>query len=121
MATGVQARHRVNLLDMVGDQVARYGTLFFATLIVLAGALVVWVLWTDSAAARQRLGWGFLTSSQWNPVTEQFGGLPFIYGTVVTSVVALLISIPLGVGSAVFLSEVAPRRLSTVLTFLVEL
>ena len=57
----------------------------------------------------------------WNPVTEQFGALPFIYGTVLTSVLALLISVPLGVGAAIFLSELAPARISNALTFLVEL
>ncbi len=121
MATAVQTRHRVNLLDQVGDRAARLITLIFAASIVLAALLIVYVLWTDSAAARHRLGWGFLASSQWNPVTEKFGGLPFIYGTVVTSVLALLISVPLGVGSAIFLSELAPANTSNALTFLVEL
>jgi phosphate transport system permease protein len=121
MATAVQARHRVNPLDRVGDHAARLITLIFAASIVLAAILIVYVLWTDSAAARHRLGWGFLASSQWNPVTEQFGGLPFIYGTVLTSALALLISVPLGVGSAIFLSELAPARTSNALTFLVEL
>ena len=44
----------------------------------------------------------------WNPVTDEFGALPFIYGTVITSFLALLISIPLGVGAAIYLSELAP-------------
>src|SRR5579871_2304853 len=110
MATAVQTRHRANPMDQVGDRVARLGTLAFAALIVLAGMLIVYVLWGDSGPARVKLGWGFLVSTQWNPVTEQFGGLPFIYGTVITSVVALLISIPLGEGSAIFLSELAPIR-----------
>ena len=54
-------------------------------------------------------------------MTDEFGALPFIYGTVVTSFLALLISVPLGVGAAIFLSELAPPRLSNALTFLVEL
>ena len=121
MATGVQVDHRVRPLDQVGDTIARLVTLVFAASIVLAAVLIVSVLWKDSAPAREKLGWGFLISSQWNPVTEQFGGLPFIYGTVVTSVLALLISVPLGLGSAIFLSELAPPRLSSGLTFLIEL
>ncbi|HTS63004.1 MAG TPA: phosphate ABC transporter permease subunit PstC [Candidatus Acidoferrales bacterium] len=108
-------------MDQVGDTVARLITLMFAASIVLVAVLIVSVLWKDSAAAREKLGWGFLLSSQWNPVTEQFGGLPFIYGTVVTSVLALLISVPLGLGSAIFLSELAPPRISSGLTFLIEL
>src|SRR5208283_4226983 len=59
--------------------------------------------------------------SQWNPVTDQFGALPFIYGTVVTSLLAMLISVPLGVGAAMFLSELAPAKLSNALTFVIEL
>ena len=121
MATGVQVDHRVKPLDQAGDRIARLITVIFAASIVLAAVLIVAVLWKDSAAARAKLGWGFLLSSQWNPVTEQFGGLPFIYGTVVTSVLALLISVPLGVGSAIFLSELAPPRLSSGLTFMIEL
>jgi phosphate transport system permease protein len=108
-------------MDQVGDAIARLVTLVFAATIVVAALLIVYVLWTDSAAARHKLGWNFIFSSGWNPVTEEFGGWPFIYGTVVTSVLALLISVPLGVGSAVFLSELAPPRLSNALTFLIEL
>jgi phosphate transport system permease protein len=57
----------------------------------------------------------------WNPVEDQFGALPFIYGTVLTSFLALLISVPVGVGAAIYLSELATPRLSNALTFLVEL
>ncbi|MBS1855508.1 MAG: phosphate ABC transporter permease subunit PstC [Acidobacteria bacterium] len=121
MATAVQVRHQARLFDKAGDRIARLATLIFAALIVLAAVLIVHVLWVDSSPARHALGWRFLTSSEWDPVTEKFGGLPFIYGTVVTSVLALLISVPLGVGSAIFLSELAPPRLSGTLTFLVEL
>src|SRR6202050_1996234 len=63
----------------------------------------------------------FLTGKTWDPVAEQFGALPFIYGTVLTSLIALLIAVPLGVGAAIFLSELAPPRLSNTCTFLVEL
>ena len=74
-----------------------------------------------SAPARNKFGFGFFTSTVWNPPAEQFGALPFIYGTLLTSFLALLIAVPLGVGAAIFLSEMAPRRLSNVATFLVEL
>lgn len=93
----------------------------FAAGILLVAILVVYELWIGSQPARQHLGWGFLVNSEWNPVSDEFGALPFMYGTVVTSVVALAISIPLGVGAAIFLSELAPAGLSSGLTFLVEL
>ena len=108
-------------MDQAGDSIARLVTLLFATGVVVAALLIVYVLWTDSAAARHKLGWSFITASGWNPVTEEFGGWPFIYGTVVTSVLALLISVPLGLGSAIFLAELAPPRISNTLTFLIEL
>ena len=121
MATAARVNTPAKNADQAGDQIARLVVLIFAASIVLIAVLIVWVLWHDSAASRHKLGWNFLTSSQWNPVTEQFGGLPFIFGTVVTSALALLISVPLGVGSAIFLSELAPRPISDALTFLIEL
>jgi len=104
-----------------GDIVARWVVTVFAASILLVTILVVYQLWVTSAPSRHKSGFGFLISSQWNPVTEEFGALPFIYGTVVTSVLALLISIPLGLGAAIFLAELAPARVSNSLTFLIEL
>jgi phosphate transport system permease protein len=121
MATATQAVQRTKPADQASETIARLVTLVFAAGIVLAAVFIVYVLWNDSAAARHKLGLGFLVKSGWNPVTEEFGGWPFIYGTVITSVLALAISIPLGLGSAIFLSELAPPRTSNALTFLIEL
>ena len=107
--------------SQTGDQVARLLTLVFAAGVLLITAILVYEMWLGSAPARHSLGWNFLFSTEWNPVTEKFGAAPFMYGTVVTSVLALLISVPLGVGAAVFLSELAPAGISSALTFLVEL
>jgi len=101
--------------------VARLVVLIFAAMVLLIAVILVFELWRGSEPARQKLGWRFLSSSLWNPVSEEFGALPFIYGTVVTSVLALLISVPLGLGAAIFLSELAPPGISSGLTFLVEL
>src|SRR5438132_9790852 len=57
----------------------------------------------------------------WNPIFDQFGALPFIYGTLITSAVALFVAVPLGVGAAIFLAELAPPRISDTLTFIIEL
>ena len=122
MATAARALPKVTgRREQAGDTVARLVVLAFAASILLVSSLLVYELWTGSAASRHQFGWGFLWSSQWNPVTEEFGALPFIYGTLVTSFLALLFSVPLGVGAAIFLSELAPPRLSDALTFLVEL
>jgi phosphate transport system permease protein len=103
------------------DGVARVFALLFASLVLFITAWLLWRLWISSAPARDKLGFHFLLSNAWNPVTDEFGAGPFIYGTVVTSLLALLISVPLGVGAAIFLSELARPRLSAALTFLVEL
>lgn len=104
-----------------GDEIAYLVTLTFANVILLIAALLVFELWTTSALSRQRFGWGFLTGSTWDPIAGNFGALPFIYGTVVTSAVALLIGVPLGVSAAIFLAELAPPRVSDGLTFVIEL
>jgi len=105
----------------VGDAVFR-GLLFTSALflILLVGAILAAMASTASLSIRE-FGWGFLTSSQWNPLRGQFGAWPFIYGTVMSSVIALLISVPLSLGVAVFLVEQSPRRIARPLTFLVEL
>ena len=122
MATPAVLETRVSRSQaQTGDIVARLVVRFFAGIILIVALLAVFQLWTSSAPARQKFGLGFLVSTKWNPVTEEFGALPFIYGTVVTSVLALLISVPLGVGAAIFLSELAPARISDALTFLIEL
>src|SRR5689334_22334973 len=108
MATAAAARPALKSKVQTGDIVARVLTFMFACSLVLLAALLVIELFRGSQPARERLGWGFLTSSLWNPVTDQFGALPFIYGTVITSLVAMLISIPMGVGAAIFLAELAP-------------
>jgi phosphate transport system permease protein len=104
-----------------GDAVAYTFTLIFALAIVAITVALVWQLWVDSAPSREKFGFGFITSAMWNPVTDEYGALPFIYGTVITSLLALLISVPLGVGAAIYLSELARPKVSSVLTFLVEL
>jgi len=104
-----------------GDQVAHLITLLFGSLIVLITVLLVLELYRSSALTREKFGWAFLFSSTWDPVFEKFGALPFIYGTLVTSALALLIAVPLGIGAAIFLAELAPPRVSDILTFVIEL
>jgi phosphate transport system permease protein len=104
-----------------GEELAYTITLTAAAVILLITGLIVWVLFSQSDLSRAKFGWAFLGSSTWDPVLGDFGALPFIYGTVVTSILALIIAIPLGLGSAVFLAELATPRISNALTFLIEL
>ena len=121
MATAVSPPVAAKKRSQAGDQIARLITLLFATTILLATVLLIFELWQGAAPARHKFGLSFLWHSNWDPVQNDFGALPFIYGTVVTSILALLVSVPLGLGAAIFLSELAPAGLSSTLTFLVEL
>jgi len=78
-------------------------------------------LWTQSALARAAFGWSFLWTSIWDPVALRFGALPFIYGTLVSSLIALAIAVPFGIGAAVCLAELLPTRIADPATFLIEL
>jgi phosphate transport system permease protein len=104
-----------------GDEAARVVVTAAAALILLVTVLLVYELWVNSHLARGKFGWHFLTTQEWDPNAGEFGALAFMYGTCVTSFLALLIAVPLGVGSAIFLSELAPPKLSNALTFCIEL
>jgi phosphate transport system permease protein len=104
-----------------GDEVAHLLTLVFAAGIVLITSLLVYELWVNSHLSRAKFGWAFFWTQTWDPIFDNFGALPFIYGTLVTSVVSLLIAVPLGLAAAIFLAELAPRRLSDGVAFLIDL
>src|SRR5436853_3097411 len=104
-----------------GDEIAYLITFIFAATIFLITALLFFELFRTSALTRQKFGWSFLTGTTWDPVALEFGALPFIYGTLVTSALALIIGVPLGVGAAIFLAELAPPRVSEGFAFIIEL
>jgi phosphate transport system permease protein len=104
-----------------GDVVFPRLTLVFALIIVgiLVGFLVV--LYTGALPAIRQFGLSFFTTSTWDPVKKIFGALPSTYGTLVTSAIALLIGVPVSLGAAIFLVEVAPRWLRGPVSFFIEL
>ena len=105
----------------IGDRVFR-GLLTVAALTVpVLLVFLVWELWSGARLAIGEFGLGFLTSSEWDPVTGQFGALPLIFGTVVSSALALLIAVPLSLGVAIFLTEFAPMSIRGPVAFLIEL
>jgi phosphate transport system permease protein len=104
-----------------GDEIARLITLLFAASVVLITLLIVYQLWQGSVLPRHKFGFAFFRTSVWDPNFEQFGALPFIFGTLVTSAVALFIAVPLGIGAAIFLAELATARLSDALEFFIDL
>jgi len=104
--------------DRLFDGLVLLGALLVLALVAAIGAQ----LWVSSALSRQAFGWQFLVSTRWDPALDRvFGALPFVAGTLITSLAALLISVPISLGVAVFLAELAPAWLRRPLGFLVEL
>lgn len=105
----------------LGDKV--YRTILFAaaTSILLIVAAVFYMMVQSSMPTLQRFGIGFLWAREWNPSQELFGALPFIYGTVVSSILALLIAVPISLGIAIFLVEQAPKKIAKPIAFMIEL
>ena len=104
-----------------GDEIARLITFLFAASVVFVTLLLVFELWQGSVLPRHKFGFNFFLTRVWDPIFDQFGALPFIYGTMVTAVVALLIAVPLGIGAAIFLAELAPQKISDTLQFFIDL
>lgn len=104
-----------------GDKAFEYLTLGMALIVVLLVFLVGWQLAHGSSLAIHKFGFHFLTNSNWNPVAEEFGALPFIYGTLVSSLIALVIAVPLSIGTAVYLTELAPLWIRQPLISLIEM
>jgi phosphate transport system permease protein len=110
-------RHEGN----AGDGVFRWFTAAFSLgMIVLLLAMIV-ELTRASGPSLSHFGLGFLVGTDWDPVRENYGALPFIYGTIVSSIIALVIAVPIALGVAIFLSELCPAALARPLGFLVEL
>ncbi|RWD64074.1 MAG: phosphate ABC transporter permease subunit PstC [Mesorhizobium sp.] len=103
------------------DTIFRTATRLSAILVlVLLGGVAISLI-AGSWEALSKFGFSFLTTESWNPVTENFGALAPIYGTIVTSAIAILIAVPIGIGIAVFLTELCPRPLRRPIGIAVEL
>jgi phosphate transport system permease protein len=103
------------------DRGFRFGTGFFAALVLLIVAGIAFELTRQSMHSITRFGLRFWTGTTWDPVSGEFGALPFIWGTLYSSLLALLLATPIALGIAIFISELSPRRLRTPLTYLTEL
>jgi len=103
------------------DRGFRLGTGFFALLVVLLVAAIAFELYRTSQLSIDKFGFNFWRTRVWDPVAGEFGALPFLWGTLYSSFLALLISTPVALGIAIFLSELSPRFLRTPLAFLTEL
>ena len=107
--------------NVFADQVFRGFVVLCAVAVMAVVGLIIFELLRESRPSMVKFGFKFLTKQIWDPVAEDFGALPFIYGTLVSSIVALVIAVPLSVGTALFLTELCPLRLRGILSLLVEL
>jgi phosphate transport system permease protein len=119
----VNSEQRAKILRgfRIGDRTFRVLTqgAAIAVLVILAGVMLSLV--HGSLPAWKAFGFDFFTSQSWNPVTEKFGALPAIYGTLLTSVIAMVIGVPISLGIAVFLTEICPERLKRSIGIAIEL
>jgi phosphate transport system permease protein len=107
--------------QQLGDTAFKWLTLIMALAVFVLIALIGYELFKGSHSALQKFGWHFLVSSEWDPVNDQYGAWPFIFGTVVSSVIAVVIAVPISIATAVYLTELAPRWLRQPLTMFIEL
>ena len=115
------ARERMAPPSRFGDRAFEWLTMAMASAVVVLVILIGWELWNGSSLAIKKFGFHFLTTSTWDPVAEQFGALPFIYGTLVSSAIALIIAVPLGIATAAYLTELAPLWIRQPLVSLIEM
>jgi phosphate transport system permease protein len=106
----------------LGDRIFN-GTLWTLGIMVLvvAGLIVLNLALVARPLAKEHSLWGFITSREWNPVEDHFGALPFLFGTLVTSAVAIILAVPVAIGLGLFITQFAPPKLGRVLTIPVEL
>ena len=104
-----------------GEGAFKWLTLVMALAVFALIALIGFELFRGSHLALQKFGWHFLVSSDWDPVNDIYGALPFIFGTLVSSAIALVIAVPISIATAVYLTELAPLRVRQPLIMFIEL
>lgn len=106
---------------VVADRVFGWSILACALVVLAILGLIVWQLVARSQLSWHAFGWKFFAAQDWDPVNDQYGALPFVYGTLVSSLLALIIAVPLSIGVAVFTTEMCPKWLRGPLSFTTEL
>jgi len=120
-ATAALTMGRSWRLGNIGDAVSRVLFAGLGLSVLALAALLIYELTDKSWQSITEFGLGFTTSTTWDPVTGEFGAAPAIYGTLVSSLIALLLAVPVSLGAAIFLSEIAPSWFRNPLSFLVEM
>lgn len=104
-----------------GDKIFKGIAYLFGFSVVFILILMIYEMYSGSKLAIDKFGFDFIFSSKWNPVEEIFGAVPFIYGTIISSLIALLIATPISIGIGIYLVEIAPKWVRTSIGFIIEL
>ena len=104
-----------------GDVIFRGMTALFAASIFVILLLMIYEMSSESLLSVRKFGWSFISNSKWDAVEGTFGALPFLYGSVISSILALLLATPLSIGAAIFITEIAPKKLGGIIASLIEL
>ncbi len=115
--TRIKPKRDVHLGDRVFKRVLQVPSFGLILLLLMIAVFLI----QGAIPSIQKFGFRFLTTSTWDPVREIFGAMPVIFGTLVSSLLAILIAAPLSIGIALFLNELAPRRVASVVGFLIEM
>ena len=123
-----RAGHHLRVVPRRSSRASRFADFFFQGVVWLSAACVLAIvgfilmeLIKGSGQSLHQFGWRFFTGSDWDPVNGSFGAVPFIYGTLVSSLIALIIAVPLSLGVAIFITEMCPRSVRGILSYLTEL
>jgi len=117
-------RNRLRFYLHYGDRPWNGLLILMAVLVILLISAIGLLLWRDSGASRAAFGWRFLMptlDASWNPVLDKYQSWPFIYGTLLTSLAALVIAVPVSISAAIFLAELSPEWLRLPLSWMIEL
>ena len=121
---------RNDLIDRIrvglhyGDRIWYMLIIGMAIFVIVLMLAIAGLIWNDSSLARHMFGWSFVyptLDASWNPIAEVFDAWPFIYGTLITSFLSLVLAIPVSIGIAIFLAELSPEWLRQPISWMVEL
>ncbi len=117
-----------SILNSYNESDVRFSDIAFVIFLRLSSLAVIsifisliYYLWSGSLPILNRFGWHFFFEQEWDPNADHYGALPFIYGTVLTSAIALVLATPISISAALFLTELAPRKIAKPFGFLIEM
>ena len=115
--SSAEEKRELHYGDRIFSLIVKASAAALIGLLAMIAGFLFWRAWPAISA----FGWSFVLTSEWNPVRDVYGAMPVIFGTIVSSFLAMLIAVPISIGIALFLNELAPRRLARIVGFLIEM